>query len=227
MLLGVDLHAQGNGRAPETDVLFSPFVLPELAGWGDQVLQRDELLMNLVREHRLGDRLNAFLNTRHQRTPRWTVTENLVGEIGRARRELRVAMYTLTSKEIADGILALHQGGRVKVRVIFDRNQATSKFNKSDKSQMLIDAGVSVRLLGDQQAEWDSPKMHHKFAVIDDATVVTGSFNWTVAADEKNFENLIFLRNDPLTTAKFLAEFDWMWEYAEALGARDGDRRDR
>ena len=37
--------------------------------------------------------------------------------------------------------------------------------------------------------------MHHKFAILDGQTAITGSYNWTVESDEENFENLVILHD--------------------------------
>eukprot|EP00012_Vannella_robusta_P003002 CAMPEP_0206182496 /NCGR_PEP_ID=MMETSP0166-20121206/96_1 /ASSEMBLY_ACC=CAM_ASM_000260 /TAXON_ID=95228 /ORGANISM="Vannella robusta, Strain DIVA3 518/3/11/1/6" /LENGTH=73 /DNA_ID=CAMNT_0053597209 /DNA_START=388 /DNA_END=606 /DNA_ORIENTATION=- len=55
---------------------------------------------------------------------------------------------------------------------------------KSSKAYPLLQSGVDVRMDA-------SPfHMHHKFAIIDDQVILTGSFNWTVQAQRSNRENL-------------------------------------
>jgi phosphatidylserine/phosphatidylglycerophosphate/cardiolipin synthase-like enzyme len=51
----------------------------------------------------------------------------------------------------------------------------------------LYDVGVPVLPRGDM--------LHHKFAVIDDQTVVVGSQNWSDAANHGNDENLLIIKN--------------------------------
>jgi len=46
--------------------------------------------------------------------------------------------------------------------------------------------------------------VHNKVMIIDGATVITGSFNFTKAAEEKNAENLLIIRDPGL--AKFYME---------------------
>jgi phosphatidylserine/phosphatidylglycerophosphate/cardiolipin synthase-like enzyme len=47
---------------------------------------------------------------------------------------------------------------------------------------------------------------HHKVIVIDGETVLTGSFNFTKAAPEKNAENLLIIR-DPALAAQYTANW--------------------
>ena len=57
-------------------------------------------------------------------------------------------------------------------------------------------------------------KLHHKFAVIDNKTVITGSFNWSPAAAHTNDETLLVIRS-PQLAAHFTREMDRMWRSAE------------
>lgn len=48
--------------------------------------------------------------------------------------------------------------------------------------------------------------MHHKFAVIDNKTILNGSFNWSSNAT-KSFENIMVIRNFNKEILKFIGEF--------------------
>jgi phosphatidylserine/phosphatidylglycerophosphate/cardiolipin synthase-like enzyme len=49
---------------------------------------------------------------------------------------------------------------------------------------------------------------HNKLILIDYDTVITGSFNFTKAAEERNAENLLILRGDADLAAKYRANFE-------------------
>ena len=57
-------------------------------------------------------------------------------------------------------------------------------------------------------------KLHHKFAVIDNKTVITGSFNWSPAAAHTNDETLLVIHS-PKLAAHFTREMNRMWRGAE------------
>ena len=57
-------------------------------------------------------------------------------------------------------------------------------------------------------------KFHHKFAVIDNRTVITGSFNWSPAAAHTNDETLLVI-DSPTLAAHFRREMDRLWQGAE------------
>jgi phosphatidylserine/phosphatidylglycerophosphate/cardiolipin synthase-like enzyme len=53
--------------------------------------------------------------------------------------------------------------------------------------------------------------MHHKFAVIDDRIVFTGSFNWTYTASKHNQENLLVTTNFDIVR-QYQEQFNQLWE---------------
>ncbi|HIP88190.1 MAG TPA: DUF1669 domain-containing protein, partial [Anaerolineales bacterium] len=57
--------------------------------------------------------------------------------------------------------------------------------------------------------------MHHKVFVVDDQTVVTGSFNFTLSAEEQNDENVLIL-HDAEVAAAYAEEFDRVLEVARS-----------
>ena len=57
-------------------------------------------------------------------------------------------------------------------------------------------------------------KLHHKFAVIDNKTVITGSFNWSPSAAHTNDETLLVIYS-PKLAAHFTREMNRMWRSAE------------
>ena len=66
----------------------------------------------------------------------------------------------------------------------------------------------------------DGDKLHHKFALIDDTTVVVGSHNWSAAANHNNDENTLVIRN-PTVAAHFRREFDRLTTGASLGVAQD------
>jgi len=118
----------------------------------------------------------------------------IIGVIGQAQREVLVQAFSFTHEGIARALIAARKRG-VEVRVIADREQ-TERMERS-KVAMMAGAGVPVWLDGEHQSA------HNKVMVIDagtsSAVLVTGSYNFTNAAQYKNAENLLLLRgNDKL-----------------------------
>jgi phosphatidylserine/phosphatidylglycerophosphate/cardiolipin synthase-like enzyme len=58
--------------------------------------------------------------------------------------------------------------------------------------------------------------MHHKFVLLDDRIVLTGSYNWTFASEEQNYENLLILQDRTLID-QYRQEFDSLWASADEV----------
>ena len=147
-------------------------------------------------------------------SPDGGITQRVVAEVGAAKKSLVVMAYSFTSAPIAEAVVTAHRRG-VVVEVLLDRTQRGSRYSSAD---FLTRAGVAVWI------DRKHPIMHNKVMVIDGATVITGSFNFTKAAEEKNAENLLVLRS-PELAARYLAEFEKLKGMAEAAEGVDGAAR--
>lgn len=58
--------------------------------------------------------------------------------------------------------------------------------------------------------------MHHKFVIIDNNILITGSTNWTMAAFFGNFENLM-VTNESRLVKPFINEFENIWAMLSAM----------
>jgi phosphatidylserine/phosphatidylglycerophosphate/cardiolipin synthase-like enzyme len=126
---------------------------------------------------------------------------NLILEtIGSSVKKIDVAVYSLTSLELSKALIKAKKNG-VRVRVITDKAQSDDKYSKY---QYLSDSGIESKLCG------NSGKMHDKFAVIDGRFVLTGSYNWSLSAENRNNENLISI-DDPKIANIYESEFERIW----------------
>lgn len=137
------------------------------------------------------------------------LTEVLTGQMDTATDTLDVAVYTFTSEEIRDAIIDA-EGRGVAVRVVIDvwaTNDAIA--------EQLDKAGVPTRRSAGYTGTGEGAGiMHHKFAVVDGSSVATGSFNFTLSADGKNYENLLVV-SDPALAGQYTSAFDEIWKQAE------------
>ncbi|MBI2899986.1 MAG: DUF1669 domain-containing protein [Planctomycetes bacterium] len=148
------------------------------------------------------------------------IEKRISREIRGARKSVVVAIYQFTSKEIADALAAAKRRG-VDVRVLVDTVQAGNGGLFADVLKLLSSAGVPIRKVypegvrfrrtNPKKNEGMRPKFHHKFCVVDGERVITGSYNWTVLADEENHENIVILP-DPRIAARFSEQFDKVWK---------------
>jgi phosphatidylserine/phosphatidylglycerophosphate/cardiolipin synthase-like enzyme len=138
-------------------------------------------------------------------SPHGGATEAVVDALNRATNSVYIQAYSFTSTPIAKALVDAYRRG-AQVHVILDASQRTDKYSEADFLQhseipTLIDAQHAIA--------------HNKIVIIDDYLVLTGSFNFTKAAEEKNAENLLVI-NDPSLAKKFLD--NWHTHEAHSQG---------
>ncbi len=124
-----------------------------------------------------------------------------------ATKTCDIAIYTLTDDRISRVIEDLHNSGTVKVRIL---TESTTVNDTGADVIPLMKLGLSVRV--------DSSPflMHHKFVVIDNTVIITGSFNWTRSAAAGNAENVLIL-STPDVVKPFATEFNRLWAAGTVL----------
>lgn len=130
-------------------------------------------------------------------SPRGGCTDAIVAQLNDAKQSVHVQAYSFTSSPIAKALVAAAQRG-VKVEVVLDKSQRSERYTEAD---FLAHANVPT---------WIDAKhaiAHNKIMLIDGTTIITGSFNFTKAAEEKNAENVLILTNVPEVYAAYEANF--------------------
>lgn len=117
-------------------------------------------------------------------------------EVAAATSTVDLAIYTFTSENIQNALLDAQTRG-VDVRVIMDASQTYTISDQLTVLGRLSDGGVETRT-GDG---FGGGILHDKFMVVDLATVLTGSYNYTRSANESNDENLVVLADPNLARA--------------------------
>jgi phosphatidylserine/phosphatidylglycerophosphate/cardiolipin synthase-like enzyme len=142
-----------------------------------------------------------------------------------SRKQLDLALFVLSEQRLADAMARL-QGQGVTIRLLADPGFANRAF-----SEVLDLLGTQLpdHRCGVEAANrpWQRPlesigtprlasgdKLHHKLAVIDNRTVITGSFNWSPSAAHQNDETLLVFES-PLLAEHFTSEINRLWKGAE------------
>jgi phosphatidylserine/phosphatidylglycerophosphate/cardiolipin synthase-like enzyme len=121
-------------------------------------------------------------------SPHGGATEAVVNALDHATNSILVQAYSFTSARIAKALAEANRRG-VRVQVILDGSQRTEKYSEADflhnsEIPTLIDTRHAIA--------------HNKIIIVDDYLILTGSFNFTTAAEEKNAENLLVINDPPL-----------------------------
>lgn len=127
----------------------------------------------------------------------------IVAALRGARREVLVQAFAFTSRTIARALIDAHGRG-VDVRVTADAAEAGRV--ERGRIDEIAAAGIPVWLESAYQSA------HNKVIVIDadhaENVVITGSYNWTHAAQHRNAENVLILRSQRDLAARYRA--NWM-----------------
>jgi phosphatidylserine/phosphatidylglycerophosphate/cardiolipin synthase-like enzyme len=145
-------------------------------------------------------------------SPQGGCTRAVVDAIATAHQQVLVQAYEMTSPQIKSALIAAHKRG-VQVSVIFDPEALKGTNTMVGE---LSSGGVPIFI-----DSAHSPGLaHNKVMVIDQAIVITGSFNFTKAAETRNAENLLIIR-DPVLAAAYAKNFANHLSHSQPPGAAD------
>jgi phosphatidylserine/phosphatidylglycerophosphate/cardiolipin synthase-like enzyme len=140
-----------------------------------------------------GAYLGLYVHERFQEKPTIEVyfsphggcTDAIVKEIGDAKSEILIQGYSFTSKPIAEALVDRFKTMK-NIEAILDKSNRTAQYSSAtflanQRVPTYIDAAHAIA--------------HNKIIIIDRSIVLTGSFNFSKAAEEKNAENLVIIRS--------------------------------
>jgi phosphatidylserine/phosphatidylglycerophosphate/cardiolipin synthase-like enzyme len=135
-------------------------------------------------------------------TPGDDIAGEIIQAIRQARKQVLVQAFSFTHDEIARALIDASRRG-VEVKLIADREQ-TEKMRRGQVTG-IARAGVPVWLDSEHQGA------HNKVMVIDagrpNAQIITGSYNFTRAAQHKNAENVVFISGNEGLVRQYVANW--------------------
>jgi phosphatidylserine/phosphatidylglycerophosphate/cardiolipin synthase-like enzyme len=126
------------------------------------------------------------------------VEAHLIDLIQSAEQSIYFMAFSFTSDPLSEAILERAQKG-VIVAGVMEESQVES--NTGSDYDRFRQAGLDIRLDGNPR------NMHHKVIVIDEKKVVTGSYNFSLSAENVNDENVLVF-HDPQIANQFMTEFE-------------------
>ncbi len=132
-------------------------------------------------------------------SPKGGCEEAIIKKINKARKSICFATFAFTNRKIANAIVRKFNQG-IEVRGVMERE------NHSPYCRYWLFKDIRANI------KWDNNfyLLHHKFFVIDNEILITGSFNPTRAAEERNEENILILEN-PEICSIYREEFNRLW----------------
>ncbi len=115
-----------------------------------------------------------------------------------------ICVFTITDNRISEEIRRAAKRG-ISIRIISDNDKSEDTGSDIDS---LAESGIAVRM------DRSEHHMHHKFAIFDGNSALTGSYNWTRSAASSNRENILIC-DDSRAVAAYQSEFDRLWREFE------------
>ncbi len=125
------------------------------------------------------------------------VASRLVELIDNSQSSVYALAFVFTSDPLAKAMRDAVERG-VQVRIVVEKDQAG---NMGSEVEDLLKGGADLRL------DTNPNSMHHKVILIDETTVVTGSYNFSRSAEDFNDENVIIVHS-PSLAQEYLVEFN-------------------
>jgi len=122
----------------------------------------------------------------------------LISNIQKTKSNIKIAVAWFTNPKLFEALLPL-LNSEVSIEIIL-ADDAINFSNKNIDFQQLINEGVEIKISRFPNL------MHHKFCIIDDRLLITGSYNWTKSAEINNHENVI-ISNDLALVSIFKNQF--------------------
>jgi len=124
----------------------------------------------------------------------------VISELEDAKYNIYFMTFSFTDDDIGDLLIEKHNQG-IEVKGIFEKfqNSKYSEYNKLKQNNLNV--------------IFDNNKynMHHKVFIIDNSTVITGSYNPTKSGNERNDENIVIIHDKNIAN-RYLEEFDKLWK---------------
>lgn len=151
-------------------------------------------------------------------TPGQDAAGLIIAAINQARTQILVQAYSFTHGGIARALIAAHHRG-VDVKLIADREQTET--TRRGQVPVMAAAGIPVWLDGEHLSA------HDKVMIIDagitQAAVITGSYNFTKAAQYRNAENVLIVHGDQALAAAYRSNWQQHLPHAQAFGGNDSN----
>lgn len=122
-----------------------------------------------------------------------------------ATKSIDLCMYLITQNALSDFLIHLKKYKGITVRIITD-SAGDDEFKINNQASDLQKAGIIVK-----SNQSNGALMHNKFVIVDNKTVVFGSFNWTNNAILRNDEAIIVTSQKTIVSL-FADKFQSLWK---------------
>lgn len=128
------------------------------------------------------------------------IESNIITFIKNSKSSLKIAVTWFTNNEIFEEILNKLKNPEFKVDLIVLNDRVNNK-KEGLNFQKFIDFNGNFYFSNNENM------VHHKICIVDNSLLMTGSYNWTYYAENRNWENVVFIRNKEIVDG-YINEFD-------------------
>lgn len=175
-----------------------------------------------VQQFKIGDTLIDLHFSPDSNTIPWEQTSNglIANVLEQSKQSIDLALFVFSDQDLVNTIEPRHSQG-VAIRALIEPSFMYRSY--SEGLDMLGVALSDTCKWESTNRPWQNPlttvgvpqlppgdMLHHKFGVVDRQTVITGSHNWTTAANRGNDETLLVIHNSTVA-AHFQREFDRLY----------------
>ncbi len=128
------------------------------------------------------------------------IQKEVIARVEGATDSLKIAVTWFTNHDIFDAVLKKLDNKNFEVSLIVLNDRINNKSEGVDFQKL-------IGKRGNFYFSNTENMVHHKFCIIDNQTVITGSYNWTYYAENRNWENIVILQN-PDVVKGYVEEFD-------------------
>ncbi len=200
--------------------------------WGNGLNKRSSSRFGIQKPHRpaqllkVEDALVQVQFSPSRRAIPWEQSSNgLIGRtLQRAQEQIDLALFVFSDQKLVNLLEPVQQSG-VELRALIDPGFAFRPYSEGLDMLGITLADQDCRLEAGNRP-WQQPiysvgvprlppgdLLHHKFGVIDRRIVITGSHNWTEAANHGNDETVLVIYH-PVVAAHFQQEFERLYRDA-------------
>lgn len=179
-----------------------------------------------ARQVNIGETLVEVQFSPNRRSVPWEKTTNgLIGKtLKDAKQSIQLALFVFSEQKLSNLLEAVHQQGTT-IQALIDPGFAYRSYSEA-LDMMGVSLSEDCKPDPDNRV-WTEPVstigvprlppgdlLHHKFGIVDSRTVITGSHNWTAAANIGNDETVLVIHNQTVV-AHYIREFERL--YANAI----------
>lgn len=137
------------------------------------------------------------------------IENEIISQIESSTKSIKLAVSWFTNARIFDSLLVKLKKN-IDVELVINDNEINNNSNSYDYNK-LIKSGCKLYFVNKKYF------MHHKFMIIDEIVLVTGSYNFTEQAEKVNRENVLVIKGNPGIIKMYIKELERILSFSEEV----------